>query len=81
MRSNRFISAAFALVCCLSTISVVIASTGDGADCGKLNCNNTKTLSSCYTCCINHCTDATGCQDWCDTRSYPVTPIGDPSNP
>lgn len=81
MRSNRLISAAFGMVCCLSTVTVVLASTGDGATCGDTNCKSTKTLSACYACCVTHCTDATGCQDWCDTRVYPTVPSDPPSNP
>ncbi|MBX3315428.1 MAG: hypothetical protein KF902_01040 [Phycisphaeraceae bacterium] len=78
MGQNRIVTAAFGLVCCLSTFSVVLASTGDGAQCGKTNCSSTLTIRSCYACCVTNCTDATGCQDWCDNKLFPA---GDPSNP
>lgn len=81
MKSNRLIAAAIGLTCLFSSVTFATSTAGDGEDCGKTNCNGTKTLRGCYACCNTHCTDATGCQDWCDTRSFPLQPAPEPSNP
>lgn len=61
-------------------LSFALVATAETAqECFDANCKKKATLSACYACCTAKCINvATGCQDLCDDKFYPVDPPAGP---